>query len=1602
MFEHTPDMKFIHSFAACITAQILAVSALAEPVISEFMASNDAILLDGDGVFSDWIEIHNPDPDDADLSGWALRDAGNAWLFPERTIVPAGGYLVVFASGQEVENYTDAAGNLHTTFKLDATGEPLALLRPDGGIAFEYSDVPGQHEDVGYGLVTGQRQLVTPDSPARYRLTDAPLAEDWKQAGFDDSGWRSGSAAIGYKTTPGPVLGGGSGFHTAYMIESGISGNQDYGGSLGMDFDVLEAIRVTDLGVFDSGTNGLSRTIVAQIWIRNGNSGVLLKQQVFTAGDPGTLEGGSRFKELATALILEPGNYTMVAYGYGVGEPNGNNGVGALDGLDIDPGGGLLQFVGGSRYGAAGSFPGSPDRGPANRYAAGSFKYSPHAANDIITDVEGVMFDSSPGILLRVPFAAVDPGDIDFLQLEIGFDDGFVACVNGVEIARRNAPALLAHNSAATAPGNGTIIVPAILPPGTLLPAGNVLAIHGLNITADSDDFLISPTLLGISSNVDSSRYFSRPTPGLPNDPDGILGFVADTQVSVDRGFFETPFELAITTTTEGAAIRYTTDGSLPTETHGTLYTLPLTIGTTTVLRAVAFREEFGSTNVDTQSYLFLDDVAVPNASPPGYPGNWGGVVADYALDTNSADYARAAGNAGFSPAQARAAIVESLRAIPSISIVTDRDNLFDAATGIYPNPSGRGRQWERPVSVEIIGADGSGRYQGNAGLRIMGYTSRNLNTTTKLNMRLLFKKQYGEGRMQYPLLGPQGPDEFNTFALRGNIRDAWVTEYYGFGKATYIGDEWAKRTQFAMGQPASRGTFAHVYLNGIYWGLYNPSERPDDVFAAHYIGGEASEYDVVKFCCPDRSIAGSIDVWDDLLTAARFGLGGDAAYQRIQGNDPDGTPNPALPVLLDVDNLIDYVINGQYHAQADWPGNYYVSRDRVEGRSGGFKFFTWDNDIALGGADPNVGNKVQTSAGHNWWTESPGEVEIAIRANAEYRMRFADRVYKHYHHGGALTVDNNIARWQNLAALVRPALFAESARWGDARGSALRTVQDHWDVQDRAMVNTYFPNRQAVVFSQMRAHNLYPDLDAPEFNRHGGHVPPGFTLRFSADATVYYTTDGSDPRLYGGALSPAASSASTGLAAVSLLQTGAVVRALVPRDGLEGDSWSEPDFDDSAWLSGTTGVGYDVGVDFEDEISLDLIDTMRNVHPGVYLRIPFGGANAADFQDLSLRMKYDDGFVAYLNGVRIAARNAPDVSAWDSQAIGFHADQQALVFEDIDITSHRNLLSSTGNVLAIHGLNLGAGSSDFLIVPEIRGQSLGAGDAVMLDTSTRVRMRAFDGSEWSALNEATFIVGAAADATRLVISEIMYHPAGSDTAGEFIEVMNISAGEGLDLTGVNFTDGIEFSFPLGFILGPGERAVAVADPAAFATAHPAVRVAGSYSGALDNGGERVALADSSGSVFLAFDYDDRLPWPESPDGGGPSLVLISPERAPDHSLAANWRASTSAGGNPGASDAVPFAGGNLISYALASLPRLIVSATGEPQLIIHRNLAADAADISLEVSGDLKSWLPATANPVSENDLADGTLEHIYGFDPPLQENGRQWFVRVVVMSGR
>ena len=111
--------------------------------------------------------------------------------------------------------------------------------------------------------------------------------------------------------------------------------------------------------------------------------------------------------------------------------------------------------------------------------------------------------------------------------------------------------------------------------------------------------------------------FFLAPTPGAPNEGGGVIGFVEDTTFSMDRGFYETAISVAITTATPDAGIYYTTDGTEPSPANGTLYHTPLTIDTTTTLRAAAFKEGLAPTNIDTQTYLFLEDVVRQPARHP-------------------------------------------------------------------------------------------------------------------------------------------------------------------------------------------------------------------------------------------------------------------------------------------------------------------------------------------------------------------------------------------------------------------------------------------------------------------------------------------------------------------------------------------------------------------------------------------------------------------------------------------------------------------------------------------------------------------------------------------------------------------------------------------------------------------------------------------------------------------------------------------------------------------------------------------------------------------------------------------------------------------------
>ncbi len=302
-----------------------------------------------------------------------------------------------------------------------------------------------------------------------------------------------------------------------------------------------------------------------------------------------------------------------------------------------------------------------------------------------------------------------------------------------------------------------------------------------------------------------------------------------------------------------------------------------------------------------------------------------------------------------------------------------------------------------------------------------------------------------------------------------------------------------------------------------------------------------------------------------------------------------------------------------------------------------------------------------------------------------------------------------------------------------------------------------------------------------------------------------------------------------------------------------------------------------------------------------------------------------------------------------------------------------------------------------------------------------RVRMRDNTGrwSHWSAPVEFT---AAAADAAlwqqNLVVSEINYHPLPPATPAElaatadkndfeFIELRNISASETLDLADLAFTAGITFDFAGAAVteLAPGACVLVVKNPAAFEARYgTGLPVAGSYPNSLDNAGEQLVLA-LAGTAVRDFTYDDDAPWPASPDGGGPTLVLCDPFANPDHGVAANWRASHAGGGTPGTAeptleewrlahfgttaDAGPAANtadpdgdglANLMEYALGLDPgapeplsaRLATdTATGHLRLSVTRNPDAIGLAWAVEVSGDLAAWAGAEGTDVAtETDL--------------------------------
>jgi hypothetical protein len=288
-----------------------------------------------------------------------------------------------------------------------------------------------------------------------------------------------------------------------------------------------------------------------------------------------------------------------------------------------------------------------------------------------------------------------------------------------------------------------------------------------------------------------------------------LRGSASALRLDHESGFYDAAFHLTIATSEPGAAIYYTTNGSAPQPATGLRYSTAIPIATTTVLRAAAFDGARAVTDVAMRTFLFVPAILAQTGAqlPPVWGTHEGQPIpAHYTM----------------SPAQTNpVALAAALKALPSLSIVTAPENLFSAETGIYLHPLERGADWERPVALELLPAPGAPGFHITCGLRIHGGMSRRPEESPKHSFRLVFKRKYGAGKLRFPVFGPDGTQAFDDLILRAGSNDSWLNSNGAQrGQATYLRDEWMRRSLAALGHPSARGTFVHLYLNGLYWGL--------------------------------------------------------------------------------------------------------------------------------------------------------------------------------------------------------------------------------------------------------------------------------------------------------------------------------------------------------------------------------------------------------------------------------------------------------------------------------------------------------------------------------------------------------------------------------------------------------------------------------------------------------------------------------------------------------------------------------------------------------------------------------------------------------------
>ncbi|MBO5467117.1 MAG: CotH kinase family protein [Prevotella sp.] len=553
---------------------------------------------------------------------------------------------------------------------------------------------------------------------------------------------------------------------------------------------------------------------------------------------------------------------------------------------------------------------------------------------------------------------------------------------------------------------------------------------------------------------------YSQPKFSIPH------GLYDDAAITVD-----------IMKTDATATVHYTTDGSMPTA-DSKKYTSPLTFNKTTLLRAVEVKDGISVSSVTTATYIFVASVLEQPNNPEGYPEKWGKytqrsgtAIADYEMDPEMTG----------DPAL-REKIAQGLYTLPILSIVSDKDNFFshekNSETGgiyIYTGPpvgDNTGNGWTRQASTELFGGPQQHDFTTDCGVRLHGGHGRLPEKNPKHSFRLVFKKEYGLSKLEYPLFGDSA--EFDQLVLRCHFGNSWQhQDPVRRPRGQYTRDVWARRMQRKMGHTAVDALYVHLFLNGMYWGLYNIAERVDEQFGKSHFGGKKSEYDVVKIEEEGgrhlEASEGTLAKWNRMIETVGK-ASDDTYYYMLQGKDAAGKDDETIEPLLHIESFIDYMIINQYAGNTDWDYHNWYAVAHREDKSKGFRFLCWDSEQIFESSSDNV---VPDNEGKNY----PTGIFQALLKNDMFANRYLRRAQELLSDGGMLSERSVVQVWDSLYNVVSLAVYDESARWGDYRRDVHRytskgelyTVDNHYMKERNRLLTQYFPKRSAKVLKDIQ-----------------------------------------------------------------------------------------------------------------------------------------------------------------------------------------------------------------------------------------------------------------------------------------------------------------------------------------------------------------------------------------------------------------------------------------------------------------------------------------------------------------------------------------------------